>query len=449
LHLHLPMKYLYMGTQSLATGKVERHCRLHIKGKLLSLIVFVLAFLAIPGRSNAFSVLTHEALIDANWEKTILPALKKKYPDASEEDLKKARAFAYGGAVAPDMGYYPFGSVLFTNLVHYVRSGDFVQSLLEEQKSLTDYAFALGVLCHYMADTYGHPLGTNRSVPLIYPEIGKKFGPVVTYAEDKTSHLRTEFGFDVLQTARGDYATQTFHNYIGFSVADTLLMTAFQKTYGLELKTVFPKLSMAIGTFRWSVKNLFPSITRAAWVIKKKEIRKNQPKARSRDFIYRMHRKQYNREFGNEREQTGVFAHVLSFIIRILPKVGPLKALKFKTPGPEAEKLFVQSFDTVLHYYTVFVNDRMPNSLHLPDIDFDTGKKTAFGEYPLCDESYKSLLLKLKEDDFSSADESLKQNILAFYKNVPIRKAAEKEKEQEELSEALDALRGMTVGMLR
>jgi hypothetical protein len=438
-----------MGTQSPVAGKSKMVYLPPIKGKLLSLIIFILALLVIPGKSSAFSVLTHEALIDANWDKTILPALKKKYPNATEEDLKKARAFAYGGAVAPDMGYYPFGSVLFTNLVHYVRSGDFVQNLLDEQKSLTDYAFALGALCHYMADTYGHPLGTNRSVPLIYPEVGKKFGPVVTYAEDKTSHLRTEFGFDVLQTARGNYASQTYHNYIGFNVADTLLMTAFEKTYGLELKSIFPKLSMAIGTFRWSVKNLFPTITRAAWVMKKKEIRKKQPKARSRDFIYRMHRKQYHKEFGDEREQTGFFAHVLSYFIRIVPKVGPLKALKFKTPGPEAEKLFVQSFDTVLHYYTVFVNDQMPHSHLLPDIDFDTGKKTSFGEYPLCDEAYRSLLLKLKENDFESADEKLKKNILAFYNNVPIRKAAEKEKDQEELIEALDALRGMSVGMVK
>ncbi|HWJ90460.1 MAG TPA: zinc dependent phospholipase C family protein [Flavisolibacter sp.] len=437
-----------MGTLSLVPGKQKWLYLLPTKGKLMPFAFLFLVLLAIPGKSAAYSVLTHEALIDANWDKTILPALKQKYPSATEEDLKKARAFAYGGAVAPDMGYYPFGSKLFTNLVHYVRSGDFVQSLLDEQKSLTDYAFALGALCHYMADTYGHPLGTNRSAPIIYPEVGRKFGPVVTYAEDKTSHLRTEFGFDVLQTARGNYASQTYHNYIGFSVADTLLMTAFQKTYGLELKTVFPKLSLAIGTFRWSVKNLFPSITRAAWVMKKKDIRKSQPRAHSRDFIYRMHRKQYNHEFGSERERTGVFAHILSYFIRILPKVGPLKALKFKTPGPEAEKLFVQSFDTVLYHYTVFVTDRMPHSHHLPDIDFDTGKKTLFGEYPLCDDTYRSLLLKLKENDFASADERLKQNILAFYNQVPIRKAAEKEKEQEELSEALNALRGI-VGMVK
>jgi hypothetical protein len=437
--------YLYMEKPSHPTDNKKEQCFAAIvAGKTTGVRLFVLTSLFLlffPLSSGAYSVLTHEALIDANWESTILPALRQKYPTATEEDLKSARAYAYGGAVAPDMGYYPFGSKLFTNLVHYVRSGDFVQSLLDEERNLNEFAFALGVLCHYMADTYGHPLGTNKSVPIVYPKVGKKFGNVVTYAQDKTSHLRMEFGFDVLQTGRGNYASASYHNFIGFSVADSLLGRAFSKTYGLDINSVFPNLSLAVGTFRWTVKNLFPSITRAAWAMKKKSIRKEKTGMTGRKFMYRMHRKQYNTEFGKARQKPGFFANVFSWFIRILPKVGPLKALKFKTPGPEAEKLFVQSFDTVLAHYSVFVKEKMPVTNYLPDIDFDTGKRTALGEYSLCDDAYRKLLFKLKEKNFATADKALKQNILSFYSSKTTAEIHTDPKEWEEIQGALEELK--------
>lgn len=399
--------------------------------------------LILPFYGNAYSVLTHEAIVDALWEKTITPLLLEKYPRTTREQLLAAKAYAYGGAVAPDMGYYPFGSSLFTNLVHYVRSGDFVQALLDEQKSLNDYAFALGALCHYTADTYGHPLGTNRTVPLVYPKVGKKFGKVVTYAEDKTSHLRMEFGFDVLQTARGSYATKQYHDFIGFSLADTLMEKAFMKTYGLDMKDLFTSFSLASNTFRWAVKDLFPGITKAAWNMKKNEIRKTQPKARSRDFIYKMKSRDFNKEFGDKRQKPGFFSSVLSFVIRILPKVGPLKALKFKTPGPEAEKLFILSFDSVVYHYQQNVKSRDPEDIHWVNKDFDTGKKTMAGEYPLCDKTYMELVLKLKEHEFKNVTQDLRENILQFYQDDSVIKNMD-DKKREELSNALKLLKNVT-----
>src|ERR1044071_2029144 len=175
---------------------------MHIRLKRL----FLLAVVVSPIAVNAYSVLTHEAIIDASWDRAIQPLLQKKFPDATDEALKDARAYAYGGAIIPDMGYYPFGSVLFTNLIHYVRSGDFIDTLFSEAEDLNEYAFAVGVLCHYNADSYGHALGVNVAVPLVYPDMKAKYGSVVTYAEDHLSHIRTEFGFDVVQTAHGNYA---------------------------------------------------------------------------------------------------------------------------------------------------------------------------------------------------------------------------------------------------
>jgi hypothetical protein len=366
----------------------------------------------------AYSVLTHEAIVDAMWNISVKPLLKQKFPNATEEQLKEAHAYVYGGAVAPDMGYYPFGSKLFTNLVHYVRSGDFVIALLDEAETIDEYAFALGVMSHYNADNYGHPLGVNVSVPVIYPKVRKKYGDVVTYEQDKAAHVKTEFGFDVLQTARGNYAPEAYHDFIGFEISKPVLERAFLKTYGLTLDDVFHNFSLAVGTFRWTVKDMFPTITKTAWAMKKDEIVKTNPKATGSSFIYKMNRHTYYKEFGKEHTKPGFSAFILSVIIKIVPKIGPLKALQFKTPNAEAEKLFVESFDTVTVHYKIYTDELRTKNFSLSNIDYDTGKKTAPGEYELADENYGTLLLMLRQENFKNVTPSLKENILTFYNKI-------------------------------
>ena len=369
-----------------------------------------------PLSSKAYSVFAHEAIIDASWEKSILPLLKQKYPKATDADIKIARSYAYGGSLIADMGYFPFGNPYFTNLVHYVRSGDFVENLLSEAQNLNEYAFALGALSHYMTDKYGHSLGTNIAVPIVYPKIGQKFGHVVTYDEDNTSHKRMEFAFDVLQTARGNYLPQSYHDLIGFNVAKPVLERAFMKTYGEDINKVFGNLDRTISTFRWSVSSLLPSLTRTAWQIKKADIKKTNPNARARTFHYRIKRKEYYQEFGRERDIPKFKERVYAFIIQILPKIGPLKSLRFQPPGPEGEKLFIKSFDTtVLHYGMVLNTLRQENRIDLANIDFDTGYVTAPGEYGLADQTYSFLVIKLQEEKFNGLTSPLKENILSFY----------------------------------
>jgi hypothetical protein len=379
--------------------------------------ISILVFFALisPLSSRAYSVLTHEALIDASWDKNILPLLKHKYPSASDQDLKVAHAYAYGGCLIADMGYFPFGSAYFTNLAHYVRSGDFVENLISEAENLDEYAFALGSLCHYMADKYGHSLGTNHTVPIVYPEIGKKFGPVVTYEEDHISHSRVEIAFDVLQTARGNYATHGYHDFIGFDVSRPVLERAFLKTYGQDINLVFGDLGLAIGTFRWSVRSLLPTITRTAWVLKKDEIKKRNPGITSRKFHYHMSQKAYNKEFGGQRQKPGFKAQVLAVFIRIVPKVGPFKVFKFKDVGPEGEKLFIRSFDTVLTHYNAALAKLYNGRVPLPNVDYDTGKLTVMGEYGLTDQTYGDLIDKLQDTKFADFTSPLKKNILSFY----------------------------------
>ncbi|MFI5186210.1 MAG: zinc dependent phospholipase C family protein [Chitinophagales bacterium] len=362
---------------------------------------------------KAYSVLTHEAIIDANWVHVLLPLLKQKFPSSSAEELKTAHAYAYGGAVVPDMGYYPFGSKLFTNLLHYVRSGDFVEVILSEAQNVNEYAFALGVLCHYNADNYGHKLGVNVCVPIIYPKMKKKFGDVVTYDENHLSHLRTEFAIDVLQTARGNYSSETYHDYIGFQVAKPVLERAFFKTYGLDVNNLFGDFSRTVGTFRWIVKSFFPTITKAAWLTRSDEIRKASPNATVRQFIYRMHRKNYRNEFKNEKPR--FLVQILSGFIAILPKIGPLRVLNFKVPGADAEKFFIESFDTAVSHYRNYIAQLRNGDIILSNTNFDTGQKTAPAEYELTDKSYAEWLLKLQHKNFETATFAIKQNILNFY----------------------------------
>lgn len=388
-------------------------------------LVIAFTFLC-PSSSKAYSVLTHEALIDASWSKNIRPLLKLKFPNATEEDLKKAHGYAYGGCLLADMGYFPFGSKYFTNLSHYVRSGDFVENLLGESQNINEYAFALGSLCHYMADKYGHSIGTNHTVPIVYPKIGQKYGPVVTYDEDHSSHKKVELSFDVLETAKGNYAPEAYHDFIGFEVAKPVLERAFLKTYGEDINSVFGDLDLAISTYRWSVKSLMPTVTHAAWNIRRDEILKANPSANSHSFHYKMKKKAYVKEFGSLRTKGNLGERLVALLIRILPKVGPLKALTFKDPGPKGEELFIRSFDTVLVHYNNALNLLHSGKLNLQDVDYDTGKPTLIGEYSLADKTYAKLVEHLEETKFNNLTQSLKQNIVNFYSKADTAALAQK-----------------------
>jgi hypothetical protein len=380
-------------------------------------VIMAITLLLNSQSTRAYSILAHEAIIDASWVKSIQPLLKLKYPAATEQQLKEAHAYAYGGSIAPDIGYFPFGKPLFTDLVHYVRSGDFVNALLEDAQNIDEYAFALGFLCHYMADKYGHSLATNRCVPIVYPKEKKKFGNIVTYEEDHISHKRMEFGFDVLQTVEGDYASIAYHDFIGFQVSGSLLERAFSEIYGLDLNDIFGNLSLSIETLRWSFKRLFPALTMAAWVIKRNEILKLHPNATRRNFTYKLNKANYYSEFGKKRQKPGISATLLSLFIRVVPKIGSLRALKFKEPGLVAEKLYIESFDTVLINYASALEICRSGTINLANINFDTGDLTKPGEYGLADKNYDLLLLNLEKKDFKLLNDDLKQNIIDFYAN--------------------------------
>jgi hypothetical protein len=242
---------------------------IHRFRKHWSAIALALLFLFPAPAAYAYSVLTHEAIIDSTWDSAIKPLLVKRFPAATVDELTQAHAYAYGGCIIQDLGYYPFGSKFFSDLTHYIRTGDFVLRLIGDSQDLNEYAFALGALAHYAADNNGHPIAVNVAVPVLYPKLGKQFGKSVTYADDPFSHAKTEFAFDVYQAAKGRYEPVAYKDFIGFQVAKPLLERAFEDTYGLTLEKVFMSVDLAIGSYRHSVGTILPAMTRVSWQMKK------------------------------------------------------------------------------------------------------------------------------------------------------------------------------------
>jgi len=402
------------------------------------------ALLLVFGLSQAgygYSILTHEEIVDLLWADQIKPLLMEKYPNATEDDLRKAHAFAYGGCLIQDMGYYPFGNKLFSDMVHYVRSGDFVDALLAESTDINEYAFSLGAMAHYVADIVGNPV-VNAAVAREFPKLGAKYGPVVTYAEDTKAHIRTEFGFDVVQVAKQRYTSDSYHDFIGFQVAKPVLERAFLKTYGIKLSDVFGNLDLSIGSFRWSVSRAIPEMTRVALLTKKDEMVKENPSFAKKKFLYNLKRSEYEKEWGKKYQKPGFGARIMAVIFKIIPKVGPFRAIAFKMPNPDTETLYLKSVNTTVEDYRVDLRELKTGQLQLANMDFDTGKPTTPGEYRLTDETYAKLLDKLTKTKFADLKPDIQQNILAFYQNSSAPNFTKKKRDKwNKVQQELDQLK--------
>jgi hypothetical protein len=366
-------------------------------------------------RSFSYSVLTHEAIVDAVWEETIVPALLAKYPEENnQEALKKAKAYAYGGAIMPDMGYFPFGNKMFTDLIHYVRGGDFVTALLDEAGNMNELAFAYGALAHYTSDNYGHPIGVNPSVPMLYPKLKKRHGDTVTYEQNPISHKRVEFAFDVIQLSRGKHAPTAYHNFIGFEVAEEHLKRAFLKTYCISIDELFSNFASSLNIFRWSVTTGFPILTKAAWKAQKGKVEKANRAIEKKKLMQQFDSRNYRHEWKKHYKKPGIMITLLAGVITVLPKVGPLRVLKFQTPNNATEQNFVQSFEiSLFHLNRIVKSSEMQNALE--NKDYDTGKHSHHGEYCLADGTYLNLINKLRKKKYEGMNEPLRQNILSYF----------------------------------
>src|ERR1700694_847604 len=335
----------------------------------------LLVVLTCSGGLSAYSVLTHEEIVDLLWTDKIQPLLLARYPGLSEDQIREAHAYAYGGAVIQGLGYYPFGNKEFSTLVHHVRSGDFVRELLLESQDVNEYAFALGALSHYVADIAGHP-AVNQAVAIEYPKLRAKFGKSVRYAQDKTAHLKIEFGFDTVQVAKNRYASEQYDDFIGFQVSKSLLARVFPVVYGMELKDVLTHEDLAVGSYRFTVSRMIPRMTQVALQTHKKDLMGETPNFAKRKFLYRLSRSDYEKEWGKDYVKPGLGTRILSTLLRYMPKIGPFKAMAFNNPTSQTEDLYIKSINTTVDQYRAFLEQVRTDSLSLANCDFDSGNET-------------------------------------------------------------------------
>jgi hypothetical protein len=390
-----------------------------------SCFVKILAFFLIvtfPGARPgfAYSIFTHQQLIDLAWDSSIRPLLLSRFPQASEADLNLAHSYAYGGCIIQDLGYYPFSHELFSNLTHYVRSGDFILNLFRLARDINEYAFAVGALSHYVGDSVGHRDAVNPATAIAFPGLGQKYGPSVTYQESPHSHVRTEFGFDIDQLTAHRFAPQLYLDVIGFSVPRRLLRIAFRETYGLELREVLGREFPAIRSYRSSARKFIPALAYAETVIHKHHFKQDVPGPAFDTYMDRISRADYQKHFAKAYRSPGIGAHLLALLIPILPRIGALSYLAIKDPKPESEELYIASVNRSQDLYSRHLEQLAAGAdwpRDLPNRDLDTGELVKPGAYRRTDDTYAELLHRITARPERAVRPGIKRDILAYYAN--------------------------------
>ena len=360
-------------------------------------------------------MLAHQGVVDECWDDAIVPAIHRRFPHARPDELERAHAFAYGGSHIADLGYFPFGSRLFTDLLHYVRSGDFVATLVESAGTVDEYAFALGALSHYLTDDIGHPEATNVTVPELYPKLRKEYGDSVTYDDDHGAHLQTEFRFDVLQVARTKQALDLYRHAVAFEVSKPLLERAFHQTYGIGLDDLFDDVDVAIRTYRWAFREVVHEATGIAWELYRADIEAIDPTTTPAGYVYDLSRADFEQQFGKSFREPGYFAKFLAFLVKAVPNVGPFERLPYKPLPPEAVQRFELARRHIVDRYRTTTRGLGLQRPALPDDNLDTGRRTRRGEYDPADHAYETLLEKLDDRHFANVPTALRADILRFY----------------------------------
>jgi len=372
--------------------------------------------------TQAYSVLTHEELIDLAWNDSIRPLLLTKFPGATEEQLREAHAYAYGGSAVQDMGYYPFGKQFFSNLTHYVRSGDFVAWLLRNAHSLDEYAFAVGALSHYVGDSIGHSEAINRATAVEFPKLANKFGPSLTYDENPHGHIQTEFAFDIAELSDGDFAPAAYLRHVGFKVPRKFLEEAFLNTYGFDIHEVLGRARPALHSYRTAVRSFIPAFAEAEVVLHRRGFPPHTDSEADRIFRERLARTTHERRWKHMQKGPGVKAHLLAALVFVVPKIGPVSDLAIKIPNPETYEMYQSSVNHTLDILRGMLHQLRDtgDDVTLVNIDLDTGDHVKRGEYPLTDATYAQLLDRLtsKPDRVIPAD--TKRNIMIYYGTMAI-----------------------------
>ena len=381
--------------------------------------IAIALLLSAPAPAGAYSVLAHESAVDAAWDRELRPLLLRRFPRSTPAELERARSFAYGGSVIQDLGYYPFGSKFFSNLLHYARTGDFVESLVREAQTVDELAFALGAMAHYANDIAGHPGAVNRSVPLSFPKLRAKFGDDITYVQAPKQHVIVEFSFDVAQAARGRYTFTQYRTLLDFQVASALLSRAFRDTYGLEIGDVLADEERAISTYRYAVSQIIPALTEAAWRDKRDEILAQAPDVDRAKVVFAYRPVDFEETYGRNYQKPARFARFLAWVYRIVPKVGPLRPLAFKAPTAEVDRLFEDSIAQAHARFQAMLRQVRDGRLDLSNTNFDTGEPAHAHDYALADDTHAEWLEGLAKHDFAGVSPAVRRTLDAYYRNAP------------------------------
>jgi hypothetical protein len=418
------------------------HCRIFT----LLLVLISVALWAHP--ASAYSLLTHEQLIDLTWKDSIVPLLLSRYPNLTPAELERARAYAYGGCVIQDIGYYPFGDRSFSNLTHYVRSGDFVVNLFRNAQNADELAFAIGALSHYIGDSIGHAEATNLAVPQEFPKLRAKYGSSVSYAEGKHQHVQTEFAFDINEIAHHRVAPLRFLRHIGLRVSTRQLALAFYQTYGIaETFGLRRGRIINVRDYRFATRTFIPRIAYALTLLH----RSNEPPDPTTPDVVELEKETgavaQENNWQAYRRKAGIETHLLAGLIFILPKIGPLALVNIKGPTAQTEADYARSVAVsitalrrVLERFTPEAarfkgpvpplgSLTRPNDTSLqardprhplPNRDLDTGHVVQPGGYSLTDSTYANLLHKLVAKPNQPIPPGVKRDVEAYYADLSL-----------------------------
>lgn len=383
--------------------------------RTLSLIVcFVASVLPCP----AYSVFTHEQLIDLTWNTTIQPLLRARFPQATAAQLLRAHSYAYGGCAIQDLGYYPFGKKFFSDLTHYVRTGDFIASLLRNARDIDEYAFALGALSHAVGDTIGHEDAVNPATSLDFPKLAEKFGPAVTYDQNPHAHVRTEFGFDIDQLSKHRLAPGAYLRFVGLRVSPSLLEKAVFETYALHLHELLGSRRPTFHSYEWAVRSFLPRVAYAETVIHREEFTADATGETLRVYGEHLAQADFQNVWQEYRKRPGFKTYLMALLLRIVPKFGPLALADICIPNAETDQLYIQSINHSVDEYARLLKQLgdKPNHFNVIDNrDLDTGRKIRPGEYPLTDETFSKLVNVLANHSDRNVPEGLRSEIKGYF----------------------------------
>jgi hypothetical protein len=388
-----------------------------LRTSFLSSAILLLLLLACSLPAGGYSVLTHEQLIDLTWADSIQPLLLRRFPKLTPIQLREAHAYAYGGCVIQDLGYYPFGKPNFSDLLHYVRTGDFIRALFRDSKDANDVAFAIGALSHFLGDTIGHPDAINLAVSQEFPDLAKKYGSNVNYAEGPHQHVRAEFAFDIDEISKHRLAPENYLKRIGFAVPVPLLTRAFYDTYGLDLAKVLKRAQPNLRGYRFAVRTLLPHVAYAETLLHHSQFAPDVPSPALDILNQDVARLSIANNWDTYHGQAGFGTHLLAGFIFIIPKIGPLSALSIRVPTAAAKQDYLNSLvKTTVRFRQMLAHATTSDGI--PNQDLDTGLDVFPGTYSLEDYTYADLLHAVASTPDTPVPFGIKRDLLAYFADL-------------------------------